>query len=571
MILGTHHNGKKLVELPLSALTQKFAFLGISGSGKTYGAGKLAELMLDEHAQVVVLDNVGNWWGLRVDVNGKPGITIPILGGDHGDVDLLPEHGKLVAETIAGTGSSMVVDFSDFTGGETRRFITDLATHLLAQKKRHPGPVHIIWEECHEIVPQKVFGEDARMVGAVQRLIKKGRNYGIGATLISQRPAAVNKEVLHMCETLLAFRVIGKHDRKAIEDWITDHGSEPNDLPLSKLATGTALLWSPQYLDLREVVAIGAKRTLDASATPDFDERSTVKLAPIDLDVFKVKMADAIETAKKNDPDYLRKRIAELERELDTGAMTTTDPATIAENQRLAHELAEAEVALDLIRSKIADAAGKFDVARTAMDHADEVLVAIQNHFATPRDRAFVLPVRENPSARMTNFSVKEHSATRVKNGMSAVARRILTVLAQHRQTSMTKPEILAHANYASSGKVSSAFAEIVSNQWASVEGRGLKITQTGIRELGAFTPLPKGDALRSSLLADPKFSTMERKILDVATDSYPSSISKAELLARAGYASSGKVSSAFARWVRLGYLTQPSKSQVRAADLLFG
>jgi len=45
--------------LPLSAVTEKLAFLGRTGSGKTYGAMKLAELMLDAGAQVGVIDPVG--------------------------------------------------------------------------------------------------------------------------------------------------------------------------------------------------------------------------------------------------------------------------------------------------------------------------------------------------------------------------------------------------------------------------------------------------------------------------------------------------------------------------------
>ena len=41
--------------LPVDAVTQKLAFLGRTGSGKTYGATKLAELMLGAGAQIVAL------------------------------------------------------------------------------------------------------------------------------------------------------------------------------------------------------------------------------------------------------------------------------------------------------------------------------------------------------------------------------------------------------------------------------------------------------------------------------------------------------------------------------------
>ena len=65
------------------------AFLGRTGSGKTFAVTKLVEEMLDARAQVIVLDPVGVWWGLRLLADGKsPGIPITIFGGLHGDVPL---------------------------------------------------------------------------------------------------------------------------------------------------------------------------------------------------------------------------------------------------------------------------------------------------------------------------------------------------------------------------------------------------------------------------------------------------------------------------------------------------
>src|SRR4051794_14879338 len=72
--------------LPIDAVTKKFGFFGQNGSGKTYGAMKLAELMLDAGAQIVVIDPVGKWYGPRLAADGKTpsGIEIPIFGGLHG-------------------------------------------------------------------------------------------------------------------------------------------------------------------------------------------------------------------------------------------------------------------------------------------------------------------------------------------------------------------------------------------------------------------------------------------------------------------------------------------------------
>jgi ABC-type glutathione transport system ATPase component len=68
------------LELPLDAVTERLGWLGQSGSGKTYGAMRLAELMLEAGAQIVALDPVGVWKGLRTSADGKaPGFAVALV------------------------------------------------------------------------------------------------------------------------------------------------------------------------------------------------------------------------------------------------------------------------------------------------------------------------------------------------------------------------------------------------------------------------------------------------------------------------------------------------------------
>jgi adenylylsulfate kinase-like enzyme len=70
------------VTLPADAVSRKFFFGGISGSGKSYAAQKLAEMLFLAGFQVVIVDVIGNWWNLRLSSDGSPnGLKIPILGG----------------------------------------------------------------------------------------------------------------------------------------------------------------------------------------------------------------------------------------------------------------------------------------------------------------------------------------------------------------------------------------------------------------------------------------------------------------------------------------------------------
>ena len=114
--------------LPHDVVTQKLAWMGRTGSGKTYGFTKLAELMLGSGMQVVILDPVGVHWGLRLAANGKDaGVkTIYVFGGLHSDIPIEPSSGRVVADFIADKHISAILDVSQFeTDADKTRFATD--------------------------------------------------------------------------------------------------------------------------------------------------------------------------------------------------------------------------------------------------------------------------------------------------------------------------------------------------------------------------------------------------------------------------------------------------------------
>lgn len=308
--------------LPDDAATQVFAFMGRRGSGKTYGAGRLIEQLYANGNQVVILDPVGTWWGLRLAADGKSaGLEIPVFGGSHGDLPLPATAGKVVATLVAERGTSLVIDVSEFTMADQRRFVADFAAELFHAKKRHRSPLMVVFEEAQEFAPQHVSGDVAKMVGAVERLVKLGRNFGVGATLISQRPQAVNKDVLNLTEILCAFQLAGPQERKAIAGWVQEKGAagreEVGDA-LPSLPVGTAMIWSPQWLGHFGRHKLLPKCTFDASATPKHGKASKpTTLAPIEIEIVKEAMAATLEEQKAHDPTALRAEVARLRRELE--------------------------------------------------------------------------------------------------------------------------------------------------------------------------------------------------------------------------------------------------------------
>ena len=321
------------LDLPLGyAATQVYAFMGRRGSGKTYAAGRLVELLLEHGGQVVIIDPVGVWWGLRFLADGKTpsGLNIPVFGGWHGDMPLPPTAGKVMAELVATRSTSMVLDVSDMTGADQRRFVADFCRELLHAKKRARSPVLVVYEEAQEFVPQHVRGDQAAMVGAVEKAIKLGRNFGIGAALISQRPQAVNKDALNQAEVMLAFQLTGPQERKAITGWVQETGagdrSIADDLP--GLKPGTAMVWSPQWLRVFGQHRILKKKTYDASATPEVRSAELArKLPPIDLDEVRTALKGVEDEIAGNDVDALKAEVARLRREVAKGKAAAPAPA----------------------------------------------------------------------------------------------------------------------------------------------------------------------------------------------------------------------------------------------------
>ena len=322
------------LSLPLDAATQTFAFIARKGAGKTYAAGKMAECLLDAGVQVVVLDAVGNWWGLRLSADGKEAAyDIPVIGGLRGDIPLESAGGHLIADIITETGRSLIIDISQFSKADRQRFATAFGERLWLSKKaeRHPSPIHLIIEESQLIVPQSVAGDTAKMVGIYEEIIRLGRNYGIGVTMISQRPQSVNKEVLNQTECLFVLQVNGKQERIALRDWIAYHGAERSLVDeLPSLPIGTAYVWSPQWLQILQKVKIGHKKTFDASATPKVGTTQIRRdLKPLDLADLETRMAATIERAKAEDPKELRKQIAALKKQVAATPGAKVDPQAI--------------------------------------------------------------------------------------------------------------------------------------------------------------------------------------------------------------------------------------------------
>ena len=512
----------------------------------------------------MVVDPVGVWWGLKSSRDGRrPGIPVVLMGGEHGDVPLAPESGEIIADFVADpTSPSVVLDLKRFTQGEMVRFMTAFLSRLY-----HVNPdksLHVVLDEADQVAPQRPMPGEQAMLGAAQRVTKLGRAKGLHPILITQRPATLSKNVLTQAGLLISHAVTGPQDRNAIDDWIKANAEEGERetflAELSGLPRGTAYFWSPDLAPdgrqrgkddppLFRQVAVRDRETFDSSATPKRGEAVKPKaLAEVDLEALKGRIAATIEKAKAQDPRELRKRIAELEREL------AKKPA--APSQRVEVEIIKPRQLLRLAAvARILErrVTATEEAARVVRNTWQEIDAALKRARALPGDpnAHAVSRVPGAPGLGVSGVGPGTRSQAPVapavpRGSRSTIAetaamltgpeRKILTALAQY-GTRPTRALALLTGYAAKGGGFRNTLSALRTR--GHVDGREtVRITESGAAVLGAWEPLPTGQALLRYWLEH--LPGPERKLLATVADAWPGSITTEALAAATGYEPSG-------------------------------
>jgi hypothetical protein len=252
------------LKMPINSATKTFGILAKRGAGKTYTGGVLAEEFYKNNIPFVVFDPIDVWWGLKLNKNGKDkGIPIVIFGLEHADIKLDREMGRKIAQAVVKHNISCVISTFGLPKVAQRHLIAEFSDELL---NINNTPRHVFIEEAHEYVPQRVLGGLGVCFNSVSNLVVMGRNRGIGVTLLNQRAATLNKDVLTQVDSLIAMRSVGPQDRKSLKEWVEAHlpcegdfEKFINDLPA--LPTGTAWIWSPEFLGIFQKIKIRERET----------------------------------------------------------------------------------------------------------------------------------------------------------------------------------------------------------------------------------------------------------------------------------------------------------------------
>lgn len=188
------------------------------------------------------LENLGSKLRVsRFDFLLKAGDWHPALDGKI--VKDLPE---LMKRWIGGAHCTSIIDLSGVPSSMTNDIIGVVLRVLYdalfwARNLSEGGrerPLLIVMEEAHNYLNT---GGDGLAASIVRRIVKEGRKYGIGAMIVSQRPAEIDPTILSQCGTFFALRLSNSTDRSHVTGTLSDNlEGLTNMLPI--LRTGEAIV-----------------------------------------------------------------------------------------------------------------------------------------------------------------------------------------------------------------------------------------------------------------------------------------------------------------------------------------
>lgn len=589
-------------------VTSTQAILAKRRVGKSYVAQVQAEELLEAKQQIVAMDPTDAWWGLRSSADGKkPGYPITIFGGRHGDVPLDAMSGAALASAIVTEGFSAVISLKLFSKTERMRFAADFLETLYRENRR---AMHLFIDEADTFVPQTPRSkEQSRCMEATDELVRRGGIDGVGVTLISQRAAVLNKDVLSQIDRLIALRIIARPDIEQVTRWMSVHGTTEQvrelETSLPSLEQGSAWIWTPENARFHRIT-IRTKHTYDSGRTPKAGERRVdpKQLAKVDLERLGRKLAEAVDRAKANDPTALKAEVARLKKanaELTAGIerevrrqlawiakqpkqKSETPPKVVDKRVVAAKDLKRLENVVERMNVQI-DGLGE---TRSKLISTRDDIVGVSAFWAgitqkqiasqprvadEARSAPLLKPIVKHrdrvplPSSVATKAAPQEH-------GLAPAHLRILSSIAWWESVGIAQPDLGGVAFAAKTSTKSSAFhnnrSRLRAGGFIDYPSAGrVCLTHAGREIAPPPTMPPTNEAIQDAILAE--VTPAHGRMLRALIDEHPNEMSLEEFAKRS---ETSTTSSAFHNnrsWLKArGLAEYPRPGFVRAASVLF-
>jgi len=429
-------------------------------------------------------------------------------------------------------------------------------------------PLHFMVDEADEFAPQRPIRGTERLLGAFEDIVRRGRARGLGVTLITQRAAVLNKNVLTQIEVLVVLRTISPQDREAIEAWTQIHGTakqlEQLSETMASLPIGTAWFWSPGWLDIFKKIVVRAKTTFDSSATPKVGETVTKPkaLAEVNLEQLGAQIKATAESAKANNPTELKKEIARLKKE-----QSKPVEKSITEIKEVPTFTKSDESKIRQVVEKFEEVKRMFERGMVKLPAIEELISKISKPSDPPPKVKFIpshpTPTRQRPIPTRIIGSAESSNGELPTGGL----RRMLIALAQRPGLSARQLGVRAGLS-STSGSFNTYLSKGRSCGWLVGDRNRMDVTPEGIASVGNYDPLPEGQELLAYWLQELGGSGAAR-ILRALSDVHPNYMTKEELGAATELSSNSGSFNTYLSKLRTLELIEGS-NPIRASDELF-
>lgn len=168
--------------------------------------------------------------GWEPDLNGKPEKDLPELLDDWFGHDK-----PITILDLSGVPSTVLLRL---IGGILNIIYEALFWGREMKEGGRKRPLLVVMEEAHRYLGRDSSGPARDLV---QRIVKEGRKFGIGAMIVSQRPSEIDETILSQCATFFSLRLSNSSDRSKVQAALPDSLSGLVD-SLPVLRTGEAII-----------------------------------------------------------------------------------------------------------------------------------------------------------------------------------------------------------------------------------------------------------------------------------------------------------------------------------------
>lgn len=554
-VLGKTEKGTLKVDVK-TLISTRMLIQANSGGGKSYAIRKLLE---ETHGAVqqIVLDPEDEFSSLREKFDYL------ICAPRGGDVIATPQTATVLARTLLELGTSAIISMYDLKAHERPRFVRLFLEAMMNVPKKLWHPVMTVIDEAHVYCPEKGKAEST---GAVIDLATRGRKRGYCAVLATQRLSKLHKDTAAELLNKLIGRTGLDIDIKRAADEL---GMTPKDAiaNLRPIKAGTFFAFGPALSLEVERVVIGKVKT----SHPEAGKMADKKTPPPTVKVKKI-LANIGDLAKKAEEEArtiadFKKENAELKRKL-----------TVAGKQ--GGGIAEREVERK-VKSAVAEVERNHRTEKARLVKENELLNSVvasigkeigrhKGHMTNMKKAQPVAPIRQESAPRAPVQRERTVSAD-IDTNLRAGAVRILRELSSRCPAGYTKSQVGALTGFKHTGGTFNTYmSDLRRSGYIKTEGSLIHATEEGIEFLG--DSVPATPATHDEVMALWRKALREGayKMLEVIVDSSTQGISKEELAAQVGIASSGGTFNTYISNLRSNGLIHTEQGVMVAADILF-